>query len=919
MADIPGLATVLPRDFAAGGQVGAGRRLRACVVTSEILGPIKNGGIATATSGLVTQLIADGAAVTVLFTLVERNAPTVSQRSWQHWVEQARRQGFTLEHIAHPGSYRDWRRKSWLVKEFLETREFDVVYFNEHHGSGYYAMAASRAGMTPFARQLHCVITHGSIEWVLRTNDQYIKSASDIEMIGMERRSVEWADMVIAPSRYLLNEYERYGWKLPARSVHQPYALIRKPLPTFSDETSRVDELVFFGRLEARKGLWIFCEALRGLSAELAGRTVTFLGRTTDLAGLTTAHPIIAEAARWPFRVRLLTDYDQEEAVAYLARGNRLAIMPSLSDNSPCVIYECIEEGIPFVTGSGSGADELVDARDAPAVFAEPTAERLREKLRAVLRDGASRARPGFDPVENLATWSAWHRHLAADAFAVKRAGAEPQPQVSESTVPLLVTVDSGNQPLAVLLRNVEQHLQRYGQRARHLVWTSRRGGARDLVERILRERLGQTEVEFAVLAPEDVDEVRQRIDASEVVFVTDAALTLEMSFFARAISTLMSGRASVVSCVAATLDPDAGKYWLVDVPGGDLPGVAALGEPAGSGAWAFRTEDMEADVATLVLHDTLSDTIPSSASLGRQMIESCQFAGKTYLLLPLVGAYDRPDVRALPPPAGSHEDLKRSAAKLGLTPSIHGGGATWLGISMFGRRSRPAPKHLVASRLLLRGDHPARSRDFSGAENDMAALSAAFGKLGQAMQIAAGAGASQDAIEELLQLAGQSRMARARIDLLASAARQMASPDAGDQAGDDPETALELPPAVHLDRKRVRLGEDVLHVSGGGSELLEPLVFSDVHLAGHRAISVEFSGSVRPSLRRTGPDHLRISVLDQETGAVIERRHLEVVDVTRRRETVAIAPVHAVVAISIGALCGSPAGTIRIHGLTVD
>lgn len=201
-------AKLAPVDFKQlpGLKTASKRTLNVCVVTSEILGPVKNGGIGTATSALIDSLAANGHRVTILYTLVQRGQPECAERNWAHWVDQLAERGITLTHIPHSGDYRDWLQKSWLVKQHLALHDFDAVYFNEHHGSGYYTLAAKRAGLKPFVNRVHCVITHGSIEWVFNTNDQRLNRATDLEMIGVERRSVEWADVVIGPSQYLLKE-----------------------------------------------------------------------------------------------------------------------------------------------------------------------------------------------------------------------------------------------------------------------------------------------------------------------------------------------------------------------------------------------------------------------------------------------------------------------------------------------------------------------------------------------------------------------------------------------------------------------------------------------------------------------------------------------------------------------------------------
>ena len=63
------------------------RLLNLCVVSSEFIGPVKNGGIGAATTGLVEQLARDGHEVTLLYTLVERGEPSCAEQTWSHWAD----------------------------------------------------------------------------------------------------------------------------------------------------------------------------------------------------------------------------------------------------------------------------------------------------------------------------------------------------------------------------------------------------------------------------------------------------------------------------------------------------------------------------------------------------------------------------------------------------------------------------------------------------------------------------------------------------------------------------------------------------------------------------------------------------------------------------------------------------------------
>src|SRR5947208_2569322 len=63
-----------------------------CIVTSELIGPFKNGGIGTAMTGLAEQLARSGCAVTVLYTgVITRREPSVDP-----WVSRYAVKGITL-------------------------------------------------------------------------------------------------------------------------------------------------------------------------------------------------------------------------------------------------------------------------------------------------------------------------------------------------------------------------------------------------------------------------------------------------------------------------------------------------------------------------------------------------------------------------------------------------------------------------------------------------------------------------------------------------------------------------------------------------------------------------------------------------------------------------------------------------------
>jgi hypothetical protein len=85
-----------------------------------------------------------------------------------------------------------------------------------------------------------------------------------------------------------------------------------------------------------------------------------------------------------------------------------LAVIPSLGDNSPNTVYECLEQRIPFIASDVGGIPELIAPEDRGRVLFEPTTEGVAEALRRALSDDhrLQPARAAFDGSQSLAEWA---------------------------------------------------------------------------------------------------------------------------------------------------------------------------------------------------------------------------------------------------------------------------------------------------------------------------------------------------------------------------------------------------------------------------------------------------------------------------------------------------------------------------------
>lgn len=103
----------------------------------------------------------------------------------------------------------------------------------------------------------------------------------------MERYCARHADFVTCPSQALLNWMRADGWHLPSTARWLP--TYSPPVKSFKLQPSDPYHLVFFGRLETRKGLELFATALTLLAKKESAAQqllrITFLGKVAMATG----------------------------------------------------------------------------------------------------------------------------------------------------------------------------------------------------------------------------------------------------------------------------------------------------------------------------------------------------------------------------------------------------------------------------------------------------------------------------------------------------------------------------------------------------------------------------------------------------------------------------------------------------------
>ena len=426
--------------------------LRICIATYDIVGPIRNGGIGTAYFGLAHALVRAGHAVTVLYGLGKH----CEQRSIAYWRQHYRRSGIRFVPVPDRSEL-DIRgssavRAAYRVYLWLKNERFDVVHFHEWRGIGYYALLAKHEGLA-FTRSVLCVGAHSPSFWHKEGMRETPSTLKEFEIDFLERESVRLADTVWSPSRHMLDWMVSHGWPTPPRVFVKQYLMVDQRGGAASNGSRQpIDELVFFGRLETRKGLDLFCDSLdRLVAAGHAPRRITFMGKVASVDGVDSQTYIERRAASWPgVRCRIELKFNRDEALAYLRTDGRLAVLPSRVDNLPLTVLECLGSGIPFVASDVGGIPELVRSADRPGTLFALDAECWANALARILREGAVAPRPAIPFRTTLNSWLQWHESV------IRRV---PHKRVSATRPKVSVCVTHRNRP--ALLRQALESIER--------------------------------------------------------------------------------------------------------------------------------------------------------------------------------------------------------------------------------------------------------------------------------------------------------------------------------------------------------------------------------------------------------------------------------------------------------------------------
>jgi len=391
------------------------------------------GGVGAFVTNLARLLRNNGEDVAIVFVTASTSPSHIDSK----WKERYAAWGIELLGVHTPPPSPGGWAEAWPARlsERLASHlgRFDVVYLQDWANAGFHSLRVRRfsRGSSP----VFVTVLHGPSRWERCGNRQLPNVPDDLQIEFIERYGPQHSDWVVAPSRYIADWLKRDGWKFRRDPEVLALPYLPESVPQVSNAVS-IERLVFFGRLEIRKGFEIFGDALRLLSADdpavLHGLSeIVLLGEEREPGSAASLRRTLAPLG---VAVNHLHDLDSAAAQDYLSAhaSDALVVIPSPFENFPYAVIETLSiPGLNVICSRGGGIPEVFGFAGETQLF-EPSpralAALLLERLRYPLKHEQLAV---YDSSAANAGWLRFHRRICTERVSVDhRMPARPRPSV---------------------------------------------------------------------------------------------------------------------------------------------------------------------------------------------------------------------------------------------------------------------------------------------------------------------------------------------------------------------------------------------------------------------------------------------------------------------------------------------------------
>lgn len=344
-----------------------GKRDRILFITAGLKGPTPGGGIATCFHSMIKTM---GLLSNVEVDVIYIAHPYYSKGNYETWKDFYKKEcNANLLHVnINEKDYgsKEMKRSYAILKFLLENEvKYQSVVFHDFMGLAYYPLLTKRMGLA--LRDLKIIISaHGNHTLSNFFGKRKIDSWHTKAIIFMERMCLEYADEITSPS-YFYKDWLSENLGADVNKIKVLPNIIYKDGSSsmldveFKDDSKRL--IVFYGRIERLKGIDILIEAIRKFNTPHVCQNILIAGVSTKIDGVDAKDYILKGLEGVGCEVQFKFNCQPVEVFNYVNRHNGVCILPTLGENAPCVVVECILHGVRFLASDIPGIKEMVSPK----------------------------------------------------------------------------------------------------------------------------------------------------------------------------------------------------------------------------------------------------------------------------------------------------------------------------------------------------------------------------------------------------------------------------------------------------------------------------------------------------------------------------------------------------------------------------
>ncbi|KAK9809161.1 hypothetical protein WJX72_010415 [[Myrmecia] bisecta] len=472
-------------------------KVQVCILSADFWGLDAAGGTATAYHLLAEVLAAHSSVSSVTFLGVSKHllqcqlaSNTTIHGSVKFTCLQKRH---FLPQVVETYPY---EQLSYAVLAWVREHEHQCDIIHAHEWGGVFDPLATWAAHHQLRPGLRLAVEpHGGHQWSTQGMRQRPMDMVSLRIDHHERMVLQLADYVLSPTAYMLASLRQRGWRLPPVQAVLPNVIPAAAIAANERVAKEIWRVAFFGRLEERKGIKMFVEAVSKVNITAHPNfEVFFVGAESQIDMIPSSKWLKKRTKAWPFPTHIMVNRPRIQALEVISQKGMLLVLCSTVDNMPFVVAEAAVMSIPFIVFDVGGVPEMLDPDlHADMLMAEPFQQSLTDTVQRALARGQWNTAV---LTEAIATgkeqWENWHVDYSGRVTAFQQWDKQVRPVVARAAQSaksklLVVRLPAGGSQKSLELKRAVCRSSQAAQQHKHLLLLPAEYEYRDPIETPLR------------------------------------------------------------------------------------------------------------------------------------------------------------------------------------------------------------------------------------------------------------------------------------------------------------------------------------------------------------------------------------------------------------------------------------------------